>query len=98
MKQQKSEVFLKISLIYIPVWIDLKPVHYQSNMLRDNYLHSSMDRFEASKVPKVFTRVKYLHSSMDRFEVSTRIEFSKMMLHLHSSMDRFEAPLYFNQL
>ncbi len=27
-----------------------------------------MDRFEASKVPKVFTRVKYLHSSMDRFE------------------------------
>ena len=56
------------AVIYIPVWIDLKPVHYQSNMLRDNYLHSSMDRFEASKVPKVFTRVKYLHSSMDRFE------------------------------
>ena len=34
-----------------------------------SYLHSSMDRFEATVNLLFFHRLQYLHSSMDRFEV-----------------------------
>ena len=40
------KLYVKITLIYIPVWIDLKGRLKKSYLIANLNLHSSMDRFE----------------------------------------------------
>ena len=54
--------------IYIPVWIDLKWDKDECARCVYDYLHSSMDRFEAGLYIKYVIIIVHLHSSMDRFE------------------------------